>query len=346
LLLSKRGTPELIRYIHIVLDRALRLIKLVQNREVGWRTVDRKTGRYEREQQPIYKKLKLLLLFNPLTDWLDRTHLMRLWVYDKTIRAGKKEATGTSAYKIRSFVDFYHINMDDFYPSDISAYLNFEDFFVRQHTPESRPIFGKNDDSKAVIVADSRVVVYPTVSQAKALWIKGKHFTMEQLVLKSKRSQTWADGAVASFRLSPQDYHRFHSPVTGKVSWFKQISGDYYQVDPLCLSSNVDILTRNTRCCLEIESSEFGKVLFVAIGATDVGTVRIKERLCKADAEIKKGDEIGLFQFGGSSIIVAFEKDRISFDEDILHLSRQRIMMNVEVGMSMGTANPSPAPSC
>ena len=83
----------------------------------------------------------------------------------------------------------------------------------------------------------------------------------------------WTDGAIASFRLSPQDYHRYHSPVTGKVSWFQQISGDYYQVDPICLSSQVDVLTRNARCCMGIETREFGMVLFVAIGATNVGTV-------------------------------------------------------------------------
>jgi phosphatidylserine decarboxylase len=53
---------------------------------------------------------------------------------------------------------------------------------------------------------------------------------------------------------------------------------------------------------------------------------------------VKKGDEIGFFQFGGSSIIVAFEKDRIKFDEDLLSISRQRIMVDVEVGMSLGNA--------
>ena len=40
----------------------------------------------------------------------------------------------------------------------------------------------------------------------------------------------WANGAVASFRLSPQDYHRYHSPVRGVVKWWKQMDGDYYLV--------------------------------------------------------------------------------------------------------------------
>lgn len=52
---------------------------------------------------------------------------------------------------------------------------------------------------------------------------------------------------------------------------------------------------------------------------------------------VKKGDEIGNFQFGGSSIIVAFEKNRIRFDEDLLSLSQGGVMISVEVGMSLGT---------
>src|SRR5690242_17001385 len=61
-------TMQLLNYIHRTLDYALALVKLVRNREVGWQTLNRKTGKYEREQQPILKKLKLLLLFNPLTE--------------------------------------------------------------------------------------------------------------------------------------------------------------------------------------------------------------------------------------------------------------------------------------
>lgn len=60
-----------------------------------------------------------------------------------------------------------------------------------------------------------------------------------------------------------------------------------------------------------------------------------------AGKDIKKGEEIGIFQFGGSSIIVAFERDRIRFDEDLLAVSRRRIMISVELGMSLGTAIPA-----
>jgi len=260
-----------------------------------------------------------------------------------------------SKQQIKAFVEFYNIKMEDFQPSDISAYPTFEDFFVRAHKPGSRPIYAEDDPSSAVVVADSRVVVYETVQQSKKLWIKGYDFSITNLVMDNRLGAQFDDGAVASFRLSPQDYHRYHSPVTGKIKLFRSIPGDYYQVDPVALQSDIDILDRNARDYVVVETEHLGDVLFVAIGATDVGSVKYVKRILVAvftlliflrihdrwqmlGNEIRKGEELGYFQFGGSSIIVAFQKGRILFDEDLLSLSKEAIAMDVEVGMSLGRA--------
>lgn len=57
-----------------------------------------------------------------------------------------------------------------------------------------------------------------------------------------------------------------------------------------------------------------------------------------AGHRVEKGDEIGVFRFGGSSILVAFEPGRIQFDEDLEKFSLDKIMVDVEVGMSLGRA--------
>lgn len=75
-------------YIHSLLDWVLTWLSLIQQRQVGWQTFDRKSGEFKREQQPLLKKLKLLLLFNPLMEWLDQTHLIRLWTHEKNLRKG------------------------------------------------------------------------------------------------------------------------------------------------------------------------------------------------------------------------------------------------------------------
>lgn len=184
------------------------------------------------------------------------------------------EGTPASREKIKSFIDTYGINMADFTPCEASQYATFEKFFIRHHAPGSRPINKPKDKSSAIVVADSRVVVYDTVSETKKLWIKGSNFNLTNLVMDKVLGSHFGDGAIASFRLSPQDYHRYHSPVTGRVKLFRSMPGDYYQVDPVALQSKVDVLTRNTREYIVIETEMFGDVLFVAIGATDVGTVR------------------------------------------------------------------------
>ncbi|KAL4890305.1 phosphatidylserine decarboxylase [Aspergillus ambiguus] len=323
---------------HSVVDYLLSWVKMAHNRQVGWLTVDRKTGRVLREQQPLMKKLKLIFLFNPFMEWLDKTHMMRLYMHNQAIKEGKEEAEPASKAQIKEFVDFYHIDMSQFEPSSEEEYSTFEDFFTRAHKPGSRPIYKKDDPAAAVVVADSRVVTYETVAQSKRLWIKGDEFTITNLVVDKQLGPRFDDGAVASFRLSPQDYHRYHSPVSGKIKHFRSMPGDYYEVDPFALRSKLDILTRNARDYVVIESQEFGDVLFVAIGASQVGSVRIHEQWQQPGNRVCKGDELGIFQFGGSSIIVAFEKNRIQFDEDLLKFSAQSIAVDVDVGMSLGRA--------
>jgi phosphatidylserine decarboxylase len=223
--------------------------------------------------------------------------------------------------------------MAEFEPSDINKYKDFKDFFARKHKSGSRPIVDPENARRAVVVADSRMVVYESVPESKKLWIKGNDFRITNLVMVTRLGAQFHSGAVASFRLSPQDYH---SPVSGRIREFRSIPGNYYQVDAIALRSKVDILTRNARSYVVIETSDFGKVLFVAIWATDVGTVNIHEKFQQSGHEIEKGEERGIFQFGASSIIVAF--GRIRFDEDIVKLSKQCIQVTVEVGTRLGEA--------
>ncbi|CAI7645526.1 unnamed protein product [Penicillium palitans] len=141
------------------------------------------TGRYIREQQPLMEKLKLLLLFNPLTEWLDTTHVVRLYMHREREKPGREEGTPASQQQINTFVDFYRIKMDDFELSDTGAYSTFEDFFVRAHKLGSRPIVTEDNPCSAVVVADSRVVVYDTVQQSKKLWITGLDFFITNILM-------------------------------------------------------------------------------------------------------------------------------------------------------------------
>lgn len=70
-------------------NTAVAFVRRLQDRHVGWLTLNRKTGELTREKQDLWKKFKLLLLFNPVTEWVDRTHLLRQWTHKKSMEAGK-----------------------------------------------------------------------------------------------------------------------------------------------------------------------------------------------------------------------------------------------------------------
>ncbi|TBU31843.1 phosphatidylserine decarboxylase [Dichomitus squalens] len=333
------------QYAHAVVDYGLQNAKLVQQRQVGWLTKNRKTGELVREQMPLMKKARMLLLFNPVTEWVDRTHLFRYFLHEKTDHSKSKEEDPRSREQIKAFVDYYKIDMSQFEPSDIDAYKSFQDFFIRHLKPGTRPIAFPDDPSIAVCVADCRMIVYDTVDDAHKLWIKGRNFSIAQLIQDKVAARPWANGAVASFRLSPQDYHRYHSPVRGLVRWWKELDGDYYSVDPICIRSDIDVLAANARSAFCLSTKEFGDVLFVAIGALEVGTVTLSPKITsvlpgsqapRQEVVIEKGEEVGFFEFGGSSIVVAFEPGRIRFDEDLKEASRDLIEIDVEMGMQIG----------
>ena len=76
-------------------------------------------------------------------------------------------------------------------------------------------------------------MAFESVNEATRLWIKGQEFTVARLLGDAYKGQAerYAGGAVAIFRLAPQDYHRFHSPVDGTIGPMTYISGEYYTVN-------------------------------------------------------------------------------------------------------------------
>ncbi len=76
-------------------------------------------------------------------------------------------------------------------------------------------------------------MAFESVSEATRLWIKGRDFTVAKLLgdVYKADAPRYDGGAVAIFRLAPQDYHRFHSSVDGRIGKMEYISGEYYTVN-------------------------------------------------------------------------------------------------------------------
>jgi phosphatidylserine decarboxylase len=237
-----------------------------------------------------------------------------------------------SALRIIQFIAAYEVDTDEFAKSAFD-YKTFNEFFHRALKPERRPI--AQGGGVAVMPADGRHLAFPDVAAAQGFYVKGAKFTMEELLGDKKLAARFANGSMLISRLCPSDYHRFHFPVSGIPSESTLIEGSLFSVSPIALRHNIRYLVRNKRRLTLIEAPEFGTVALVEVGATNVGS--ILETFQPGQAVVK-GEEKGMFAFGGSCVITLFREGRIIFDADVVAQSAKCIETYARMGDHLGIA--------
>lgn len=252
-------------------------------------------------------------------------------------KQGKKMDSVDSVNNIPKFIKSFkdQINLDEAkYP--LEHFKTFNEFFIRELKPGARPIACMDRDDIAVCAADCRLMAFKTVEDSLRFWIKGRKFSIQGLLVDEACSKNFVNGTLVIFRLAPQDYHRFHLPVSGVIEKFIDVPGCLYTVNPIAVNSKYcNVFTENKRVVSIISTEHFGKVALVAIGATMVGSITF---LRKQGEFVQKGDEFGYFSFGGSTVICVFEKDTIKIDDDLLENSERSLETLVSVGMQLGVS--------
>lgn len=191
---------------------------------------------------------------------------------------------------------------------DPTKYATFNEFFAREIKEEARPIADLHDDLVVSSPADCRLTAYPTVDLATKYWIKGHGFTLERLFNSTQLAEHFDGGSLVIARLAPQDYHRWHSPVSGTVESFNEISGAYYTVNPQAIneSGTLDVFCENKRSVMTMKRSSTGNLIaIVAVGAMLVGSIRYVPGV-EVGAEVRRGQCLGAFYYGGSTVIVVY----------------------------------------
>lgn len=179
----------------------------------------------------------------------------------------------------------------------IKDFKTFNEFFYRELKPNARPCTAPDKPEVAVSPADCRTVIFNTLDEATKIWVKGREFSLERLLGKAypEDAKRYVGGAFGIFRLAPQDYHRFHIPVDGKMGEPKLIEGEYYTVNPMAIRSALDVYGENIRVLVPIDSTHHGRVMVVCVGAMMVGSTVITR---ETGAEVKRAEELGYFKFG------------------------------------------------
>ncbi|EGV66499.1 hypothetical protein CANTEDRAFT_117432 [Yamadazyma tenuis ATCC 10573] len=298
---------------------------------------DRMTGIILEEKMGVYVRLGIRLLYKGLDK--ARTKRIRSLLYKLSVKQGTKFDDPASKHDIPSFVRFHKLDLSECLDEDLSKYATFNEFFYRRLKPGARTIEREDDDRVVISPADCRCVVFDSVVESTKLWIKGRNFTIAKLFngnfygLENKDIYRAENCAVAVFRLAPQDYHRFHCPVSGVIKKIKFIEGEYYTVNPMAIRSELDVFGENVRALIAIETETFGTVVMIPVGAMMVGSTILTRQ---EGEEVKKGEEMGYFKFGGSTVILLFERNKFKFDSDLVENSRQQMETLVRVGQSVG----------
>lgn len=295
--------------------------------------IDRVTGKEEVEQVYGADALKLLygdgilsrLLGRPLVPLLAKMPLFSaLYGFWQKLPLSKR--------KIVPFINKFHVDATEFLDS-VDSFHSFNDFFIRKLKPEARPI--AKGDNVAVIPADGRYYFYQDVSKTDGFIVKGKKFNLETLVGNDKLASEYSEGAMILARLCPTDYHRFHFPCSCIPGETRTINGYLYSVNPVAIKKNIDIFTENKRAVCELQTNHFGKVLFLEVGATNVGSINQTYTPYQSNA---KGAEKGFFAFGASALVILFPKNKIHFDQDLLNATSKGLEIKCLMGQSLGCA--------
>jgi len=219
--------------------------------------------------------------------------------------------------------------MSDFILELPSSYATFNDFFIREVKKEARPIPEIPCIGSA---GDCRLMVFDSIEEAHNLFIKGKRFSLENMVKNDEELvEMFKNASVANFRLAPQDYHRFHSCISGTVKKIVKIDGTTFTTEPKALKSDINVLGENERVLILIEN-ELQKCLYIPIGAEAVGKVNLS---IEEGNFVNQGDCIGYFDYGGSDILVFFEP-RILWDQDIQIQSKKGIECLIKANEKIG----------
>jgi phosphatidylserine decarboxylase len=213
------------------------------------------------------------------------------------------------------------INMDDYVHDAKAAFYGFKswnDFFIRRFKPGVRPVADPHNPKAIVTACESApFAIGRDVKAQDTFWMKSQPYSLKHM-LDGYFVDEFVGGTVYQAFLSAENYHRWHSPVSGAVKMVRHVEGAYYAeaaeegFDPLGPNNSQGYIAHvNTRALIFIEADEpaIGLLCFVAVGMVEVSScvVGVKE-----GQHVNKGEEIGFFQFGGSTHCLVFRRGAVA----------------------------------
>ncbi|KAI0752494.1 phosphatidylserine decarboxylase-domain-containing protein [Daedaleopsis nitida] len=203
------------------------------------------------------------------------------------------------------------------------GFASWDHFFTRAFRPGVRPVDFPQDDIVTSACESTVIKIQHDVQRSDRFWLKEQPYSLEDMLHFSDLVEPFVGGTVYQAFLSATKYHRWHSPVNGRIRRVVNIPGTYYTeslemgFDPAGPDLSQAFITNiAARALVYIEAAQpVGLLCFVAIGMAEVSSCEIT---VKEGDRVSKGDEIGMFHFGGSTHCLVFNKNaKVSFPPDI-----------------------------
>jgi phosphatidylserine decarboxylase len=214
-----------------------------------------------------------------------------------------------------TFADIFNCDPGDEY----YGFTSWDDFFTRTFREGVRPVSGAGDDSVIVNACESApLAVSRNVALSDLFWLKGQPYSLENMLNGDEYTPQFAGGTVYQAFLSALSYHRWHSPVSGTIRKAYVVNGSYYLEnlfqgffdpagpDPAGPNNSQAFLTAvATRALIFIEADnpDIGLMCVMPVGMAEVSSCQITVR--EGD-RVDKGDQLGMFHFGGSTHCLIF----------------------------------------
>lgn len=200
------------------------------------------------------------------------------------------------------------------------GFTSWNDFFTRKFKDDARPVHSPDDDDVIAAACESTPYAISTDVQLQdSFWIKAQPYSLQDMLAGDDACQAFVGGTVYQAFLSATNYHRWHSPVAGTVVRAFVQPGTYYSeadsegadaLDPINSQGYLAHVATRAIFLIEADNPTIGLVGFIAIGMSEVSSCLIGPEMT-AGHHVEKGEELGYFQFGGSTHCLLFRPGAI-----------------------------------
>lgn len=202
------------------------------------------------------------------------------------------------------------------------GFTSWDDFFTRQFREGRRPVASPTDD--AIIANSCESAPYRLARGVKGndtFWIKSQPYSLYHMLDGDPLIGQFEGGTVYQDFLSALSYHRWHSPVSGKIVKTRLIDGSYYAealsagFDPAGPNESQGYITQVASRALifiEADNPDIGLMAILFVGMAEVSS---NEITVAVGQHVNKGDQLGMFHFGGSTHCLIFRPQvKLEFD--------------------------------